>query len=291
MEYPSFLVQGADGEAFADVFDVVLGSEVASTLDYALGHELVLAHGVADANFSIHDDAPFTVVGILEPTGTPVDQTLHVSLEAIEAIHIGWQNGVKLPGSSALREAADLAALEPDHVTAAMLGLKSRIATLKVQREINEYRGEPLMAILPGVALTELWQMMGLLENVLRLISLLVLGSAVLGLSAMLLASIRERDQEIQLLRVIGAPPLFLFLLIELEALLITLLGVAAGALSLFVCLLLIDDWLMASFGLHVSPMVLSGDSLYLLLAVFIATFVAAATPSFNAYRYARLAG
>lgn len=140
----------------------------------------------------------------------------------------------------------------------------------------------------PGVALTELWQMMSLLENTLRLISLLVLGSAVLGLSAMLLASIREREREIQLLRVIGAPPLFLFLLIELEALLITLAAVAVGALSLSLCLLLLSDWLMVNFGLHVSPLVLSGDGVYLLLVIFAATLVAAAIPSLKAYSKAK---
>ena len=278
-----------DGRPFDDVYDVVLGSEVARKLGYSLGDELVVAHGVADASFSVHDDAPFTVVGILAPTGTPVDRTLHVSLLGIEAIHIGWEHGVKMPGSTEKREAADLSELEPDHITGAMLGLKSRAATLKMQREINEFGGEPLMAILPGVALTELWQMMGLLENALRLISLLVLGSAVLGLSAMLLASMREREQEIQLLRVIGAPPLFLFLLIELEALLITLAGILLGALCLFACLLLIDDWLVTRFGLHVSPIILSGDSIYLLLAVLVATLVAAATPSFRAYKNARM--
>ena len=71
----------------------------------------------------------------------------------------------------------------------------------------------------------------------------------------------------------------------------ITVIGVALGALCLFVCLLFVDDLLMARFGLHVSPMILSGDSVYLLLAVFLATLVAAAIPSFNAYRNARLGG
>ncbi|MEM8767019.1 MAG: ABC transporter permease [Pseudomonadota bacterium] len=279
----------AEGQPFTDVYDVVLGSEVARKLGYSLGDELIVAHGIAEVSYALHDDSPFTVVGILAPTGTPVDQTLHVSLKGIEAIHIGWEQGVKLQGSTELRESSDLSVLEPDHITAAMLGLKSRAATFKMQRLINEFADEPLLAILPGVALTELWQMMGVLENVLRLISLLVLGSAVLGLAAMLLASIRERDQEIQLLRVIGAPPLFLFLLIELEALLITAFGVALGALVLFLCVVLVDDWLMVSFGLHVSPLIFSGDSVYLIAAVLLATLVAAATPSFNAYRRARL--
>jgi len=115
------------------------------------------------------------------------------------------------------------------------------MATFNVQREINNYTEEPLLAILPGVALSELWQMMKVLENTLRLISILILVAALLGLSAMLLASIRERNQEIQLLRAIGASPTFLFLLIELEALLITVFSTLFGALILYICLLFLQ--------------------------------------------------
>ena len=93
---------------------------------------------------------------------------------------------------------------------AMMLGLTSRMATFRVQRDIKNYSNQPLTVILPGVALAELWQMMGLLKNTLRLISGLILIAVQLGLSAMMLASIRAREHEIHLLRVIGAPPWFL---------------------------------------------------------------------------------
>src|SRR5699024_4415626 len=135
-------------------FDVVLGSEVARALNYSQDDQLVLAHGLGSTSFSQHDDTPFRVVGILNPTGTPVDQTLHVSLAGIEAMHVGWQNGVKIPGSVAppLGQAHP-APVTPDNITAFMVGLKSKLATFKLQREINDYRQEPLLAILPGATL------------------------------------------------------------------------------------------------------------------------------------------
>ena len=169
-----------------------------------------------------------------------------------------------------------------------MLGLKSRIMTFRVQREINNYSGEPLLAILPGVALSELWQMMAILEDTLRLISFLVLAAALLGLSAMLLASIRERNREIQLLRVIGAPPGFLFLLIELEALLISAGSILLGAGMLYLCLAVARDFLATQFGLHIEVMTISAESLYLLLIIVASTMIAAAIPSLYAYRGAR---
>lgn len=278
------------GKPFEGMFDVVIGSDIAKKLGYSLGEKLVLAHGIASTSFSLHDDLPFVVTGILQPTGTPVDQTLHVSLAGIEAIHVGWQQGVKIPGQQPTPK--ELQGLEqelhPASVTALMVGLTSRMATFHVQRHINNYRKEPLMAILPGVALSELWQMMGILENTLLLISILVFASSLLGLSAMQLSSIREREREIQLLRVVGAPPSFLFLLIELEVLLITLCSVLLGAGLLSLCLLIAKDTLVSEFGLHISMSIFSESSLYLVGIIILASSVAAIIPSLKAYVKAR---
>ena len=138
-----------EGEPFNEVFDVVLGSKVARALGYQLGDKLVLAHGLAATSFSLHDDRPFTIVGILEPTGTPVDQTLHVSLQGIEAIHIDWKHGVKIPKSTTTQSEIQRADLQPKNITAFMLGLKSKLATFRVQRTINHYKQEPFVGNSP----------------------------------------------------------------------------------------------------------------------------------------------
>ncbi|NQX89487.1 MAG: ABC transporter permease [Halioglobus sp.] len=278
----------SEGGGFEGVFGVVLGAEVARQLGYSLGDKLVLAHGVASTSFSLHDDLPFTVVGILEPTGTPVDQTLHVSLQGIEAIHVGWDRGVQLPGKGLTADNVKDQELTPDSITAIMLGLNSRMAIFTVQRRVNQFPEEPLLAILPGVALSELWQMMGLFEMTLRLISLIVLVSAVLGLGAMLLASIRERAQEIRLLRVVGAPPLFLFLLIETEAIVITVFGIVLGVAGLSLCMVLVQEVLSARMGLHLDVLTFTAESLILIGWVLAATFLVAAVPSMSAFNNAK---
>lgn len=276
------------GHAFNQVFDVVIGSDIARTLGYSMGEKVVLSHGLASTSFSQHDDRPFKVVGILAPTGTPVDQTLHVSLAGIEAIHVGWQQGIKMPAASITTDHIKQLQLQPESITAFMLGLKSRMATFRVQRTINEYGREPLLAILPGVALSELWQMMNVLENTLRLISVLILIAALLGLSAMLLASIRERNHEVQLLRIIGAPPIFLFLLIELEALLIILLSTVLGVSILYACLVTAGNFLASEYGLYIQSNILSGSALHLVLIVIIANLAAAAIPALTMYKSAK---
>lgn len=281
-------LQFASGEPFEGVFDVVLGFDVAKQLEHTLGDKVILAHGIASTSFSLHDDRPFKVVGILAPTGTPVDQTVHVSLQGIEAIHIGWQQGVKMPGGILSTEQLTRLELQPKSITAFMLGLKSRIATFRVQREINHYGREPLLAILPGVALSELWQMMAMFESTLRLISIFILVSALLGLSAMLLASIREREREVRLLRVVGAPPQFLFLLIELEALLISVVSTLLGVSMLYVGLAIVGDALVSNFGLHISTNILSQSNVHILFWVACSTIIVAAIPSFGAYKRAK---
>ncbi len=279
----------SDGNQFSETYDVVLGAEVARALGYSLGQELILAHGVVSTAFNLHEGKPFTVVGILAPTGTPVDQTVHVSLEGIEAIHVGGQPEFGSPPAGTSRASAGQVELVPESITAFMLGLNSRMVTFRVQRQINEFSGEPLLAILPGVALTELWQMVGMFENVLRLISLLVLVAAVLGLGAVLLASVREREHEIRLLRVLGAPPYYLFFLMELEALLICLAGMLLGVVALYVCLAAIEDALFANFGLHLDPSVFTLEGAVIMLLVLAAALLAAAIPSMRVYSRAKV--
>lgn len=277
----------ATGQAFNDLYDVVLGAEVARALNYQTADQLVLAHGMAATSFSVHDDKPFTVSGILNPTGTPVDQTVHVSLEAISAIHLGWQNGVRLPGMTPAADQIAEDALTPDSITAFLVGLKSRMATFRFQREINTYRPEALTAILPGVTLTELWQTMAILENTLRLVALLVLLSALLGLSATLLTSVRERRREIAILRTLGASPVFIFLLIQAEALLITLSAAVTAVLLLSGLLFASSDYLASQFGIFPSLNILSEQTLWLLGIILSGALLVSTIPALSAYRSA----
>jgi len=77
----------ARGRRFEDSHDAVLGAEVAQTLGYGIGDSIVIAHGAGDVSFSLHEEHPFRVVGVLARTGTPVDRTVHVTLEGLDAVH------------------------------------------------------------------------------------------------------------------------------------------------------------------------------------------------------------
>ncbi len=278
----------AQGKGFEQMLDVVIGSEIAKSLHYELGDTLVLAHGLGATSFSHHDDQPFVVTGILAPTGTPVDQTLFVHLHAIEWIHKGSAHSREVAGSAHNPSGILGADLLPESLTAMFVGLKSKLQTFHVQRLINNYKAEPLSAVLPGVALSELWQLMAALENALVLISVLVLISACLGVSAMLLSTIRDRHREIQLLRAMGAPPLFLFALIQLEAAVITFVSVVLAVVILMVSLIGLHDYVLAKVGMSLSANIVTPHSMSLIGVLFLLCALVAMIPSLWGYLLAR---
>lgn len=275
----------AKGKEFSQVFDVVLGSQVAKKLGYDIGSSLVLAHGISHKSFSMHDDKPFKVVGILEPTGTPVDQTLHVSLEAIEAIHIDWHNGTRIPGVNVDAKDVEKYDLTPSNITAFLVGLNNKIATFAMQRKINDYPNEALMAILPGATLANLWNIISSIEVVLMIISALVLFSALIGMSTMLLSSLKERHRELAILRAIGARPLFSLLLIETEILLITCLGIICAIGSFYLFIILSQGYLLDTYGLYISYDLFTIGILKLIVGIIISALLIGLVPAFMAYR------
>jgi putative ABC transport system permease protein len=275
----------AQGARFDDLFDAVIGSRVAQQLDYQLGDEITLAHGAGPVSFVEHADKPFRIVGILAPTGTPVDNTVHVSLQAIEAIHADWVGGSPVPGMSFSAEQVRGMDLKPRSVTAVMVGLKSRVAVFQVQRMVNTWRDEPLMAIIPGVALQQLWQMMAIAENALALIAWAVLLVALLVMLTALLTGLNERRREMAILRAVGARPWQIFALIVGETLLLTVLGVLVGALLLQLVAALATPLLSARLGLNVALWLPAANEWRLMAAVIGAGALSGLWPAWRAYR------
>ncbi len=275
----------ASGRTFDGVHEAVLGAEVAARLGYALEQEIIIAHGSGAVSFIQHDDQPFRVVGILQPTGTPVDRTVHIPLEGWEAIHIGWIGGAPIPGRRITPEQALTRDLTPKSITAALVGLESRMSIFRMQREINEYRREPLQAILPGVALQELWSLIGMVERVLLVISGFVVVVGLVGLLTALLTGIDERRREMAILRSVGARPVHIFGLIIGEAGVLTLLGTSLGLGLLYLLLLFTQPIAESHFGLFFAIGFPTLVEFAILGAVLLAGLLAGAIPALRAYR------
>ncbi len=274
----------SQGKEFNGLFQTVLGSDVAKQLGYKIGSEIIIAHGISDVGFSRHDNLPFTVTGILAPTGTPVDKTVHVSLEAIEAIHVGWESGARL-GPTPTADALQARDFQPKQITAMLVGLKSRIQTFALQRQINTYPKEPLSAIMPGVALHELWGMMSVAEQALMAVSGFVVVAGLLGMLSSLLTSLQERRREMAILRAMGARPRHVFSLLISEASLLTFAGILTGVAGLYSILALLQPVIQQSYGIHLTLTALSPYEWMLLGFVQFAGIVIGFIPAFRAYR------
>lgn len=274
----------SQGKPFSGLFDTVIGSDVAKKLGYKVGSKIIIAHGISDVGFSRHDKLPFTVVGILAPTGTPVDKTVHVSLQAIEAIHVGWESGAHL-GNTPSQSELEKHQFQPQQITAMLIGLKSRIQAFALQRQINEYRQEPLSAILPGVALQELWGMMSVAEQALMAVSIFVVIAGLLGMLSSLLTSLQERRREMSILRAMGARPKHVFSLLVSEASVLTFLGILVGLTGLYVLLSIAAPVIESQYGIKIQLEGISGYEWQLLSYIQGAGMLIGFIPALRAYR------
>jgi putative ABC transport system permease protein len=272
-----------DGAIMSDLFDTVIGADVATTLGYDIGDPIVVAHGLA--SFSQHKDQPFRVSGILEKTGTPVDRTVIVSLEAIEAVHVDWQSGAQVPGQSTPADVIRQMKLEPQAITAALVGVKSRLQVFGLQRSINEYSQEPLLAILPGVALQELWQIVGIAETALIAVSAMVVVTALIGMMATIFSSLNERRREMAIFRAMGARPSVILGLLVLEAVLMAAMGAILGLALLYVGLFIGQPLIDSAFGLLLPINAPTIREVWVLLGVVFASAIVSMVPALRAYR------
>lgn len=275
----------ANGARFDDLYDAVIGAEVAKRLQHKVGDEIVLAHGTGRVSLSDHADKPFRVVGVLQRTGTPVDTSVLVSLAAIEAIHLDWQSGVHLRGAEVSAQAARQHDLTPTSITAFLVGLRSRIATFGVQRQINTYAEEPMLAVMPGVALQQLWATLGTAESTLRLISALVVLLGLTSLVALLVATLQERRQEMAVLRALGARPRSVATLLVFEATLVTAAACALAVALLGVGSLLARGWLLETYGLAIDRVGPDARECAWVALIIVAGALAGLLPALLAYR------
>ena len=272
------------GNPFNETFDVVIGNDVAKILKYKLEDDIIIAHGIASQ--SLHDEFPFKIKGILKKTGTPTDRLVLVSLEALEAIHKDWQSGSRIPLQKSKTKGNIINLnLEPKEITAAIIKIKSPIKVFKIQREINNYETEPLKAIIPGIALTKLWQIVSITENIMLSISTMVIISSIIGLVAILYSTLSGRRKEMALLRIVGASPKTIFFLMMLESLMISVFSIFFSLLLVQIFSIIIFPILDYKYGIYLEHKLFNIKDFYFLTLVLISSLIVSIFPSIQAFK------
>lgn len=279
----------AEGRAAEGVFDVTLGADVSRELGYAVGDDIAVTHGIGAIGFLNHDDKPFQVVGVLEKTFTPVDRAIYVTMEGIEAIHMGWEDGAPpMPGEEVTAEHIhDMDEIHLTQVTSFFLGTQNRRDVLRLQREINDYEAEPMMAVIPGLALNEMWRGIGYAEDGLRVVTVCVVIVGLLGMLVSLYTSLNERRREMAILRALGAGPRKIVSLLVFESFVLALLGAVLGVAIVYGALSLGQPIVEARFGLYLPIRPLGSLEYIYLAAVIGAGFLIGLIPAIKAYRTA----
>jgi len=221
------------GVAFAELSETVLGSDVAEKLSYRVGSKIQITHGSVESIGSKHDDFSFVVTGILNKTGTPIDRAIFLDLKGYELLHLGWKSGKKIfnlddINLSSLPEDA----LIPKTVTAAFIGLKSKLTLFNFSKNIREYPKEAISAVIPGIALSELWSIVGLVDKGFQLLSWIIIAISLIAMVTLIIASLDNRKQEMTIYRANGASPKFLAMMVLCESLVIGLTAIV-GAIIL----------------------------------------------------------
>ncbi|SDE62525.1 ABC transporter permease [Ruegeria marina] len=290
----------------------VVGAEVAARFDYAPGAVIVNAHGSGEVSFDLHDDAPFTISGVLAPTGTAVDRMVFVTLEGFDALHAeedapaadpldpaamptddhddhddhGGHDGHDDHEDHGEHEGTEAKhSHEPDRINAVYVGLIDRTNVLGLQRAINERPSDALSAVLPAVALTELWGITGTAERAMRLMAWAVALAGMIGMVVMLSATLDTRRREFAILRSVGATPTRIFALIVAEAAILTAAGLILGLVLLTVATFVTDPILSARFGLRLGLNVFGAREMATLFVIFCAGLLASLIPAVRVYR------
>ena len=316
----------AAGHVIATPRDVVLGSEVAATLGLRMGDSVTVGHGLnAVAGLGDHESHPFTVVGILQQTSTPLDRALFVTLDGIEAMHeAGAADGGGMPGAmpgaapaampgaapavmpgaappsmpGAAAPAATPGAAPPEYIpptnifqdqpralSAFLVGTRTRYETLRLQREINQYKAEPLTAVIPGVTLGELWRTLGTVEGGLRLVGALTIIVGLIGMLVALYSSLEARRREMAVLRAVGARPSMIVSLLVLESGMLTLLGCVLGVALTMGGFALAQGTIEARTGVHIAVQVPGALEWTYIGIVLAAGVLVGLVPAWRAYR------
>lgn len=272
------------GKLAFGVFDVVLGSDVAENLKHNVGDKIVLTHGIQAEGLYHHDQTPFEITGILKKTHTPIDKSVYISLLGMEAMHIGWETGV--PDNKVIDQSAfSPEKLKIKQITSFMVGLKNRVAILRMRRTIDTYEDEPIMAIIPSLTLQEMWQTLSYVEKVLSVVGLLVLIVGFLTIIIALYTSINERRREMSIFRSLGAHPWQILGLILYESFILVFMGILVGVLALYGLIISLKPILEKEFSVFIEVHSMNSEEYSFLFIVLLIAPLIGLIPGIRAYK------
>lgn len=266
----------ARGRMSESPLEAVFGAEAAARTGIKLADRFAGSHGLARGG-EAHEDAPYTVVGILKPTGSVLDRLILTPVESVWRVH-ELVHGIEdddIEAKAAMEEERELTSL--------LVQYASPLAAMSLPRMVNSQ--PELQAAQPAFESAKLFNMLGAGVDVLRAIAGIVLLAAGLSMFAALYSALEERKTDLAILRTLGAPPSKLFRLLLIEGLLLASSGALLGWFAGHAALEMVGRLLVENRNLPLSGLVVAPQEAWLAALAAAIGVAAAAIPAARAYR------
>jgi putative ABC transport system permease protein len=274
------------GNNSLELNNTIFGADVAKKLNSNIGDKINIVHG-SNADMGIeHDDFSFELSGILSKTGTPIDKLVFINLQGYELVHLGWKSGKKIFSLKNQDLATiDTSQLIPKTITAAFVGLKSKLTIFNFQKDMREYQEEPISAVIPSIALSELWSIVGVVDKGFKLLSWIVIIISLIAMITLIINSLENRKREMLIYRANGASPLDLSLMVVIEAIFIGLVSIILALIFVFLISYFASSQLSINFGVSANFSFLTANEATILSIILLAGVLSSLVPAFITYR------
>ena len=286
----------AEGKIWQYNMEATVGANVASELGLKLGDTFSSSHGFADDDHAAHDHAEFKVVGILAPTGAVIDQLILTTTQSFWLVHehdaTAEDEHHDHDHDHAHHDHSHAPTMPPNlldepeekEITSLLVKFKGRnFQTLNMPRNINEKT--EMQAASPAIEINRLYSLMGTGEQVLKMLAIVIIFVSALSIFISLFSSLRERQYELSLMRVMGAGRTKLFALIVLEGLLLAILGYIIGIVLGHLAMQIMATTMEATYKYSFSAWEFLKVEWWLLAGALIIGFLAAVLPAIQAAR------
>ncbi|MBA2114316.1 ABC transporter permease [Bremerella alba] len=187
-------------------FEAVIGSMVAQHTGLKIGDKIAASHG-GDPN-DIHTDSPFTVVGILAPSGTPNDRAVFVNMEGFylmsghAKVEEAEEVGANVTGSTISRRQP--LPIKQREVTAVLIRTSDPFSPIIIKNRVNE--GNIAQIVMPVMEITSLFELIVKpIQTLLLVITVLICIVSGISILVSIYNSMNDRKREIAVMRALGA--------------------------------------------------------------------------------------
>lgn len=275
------------GEWFGAEMTATIGATIAKNLGVEVGDQLESAHGLAEGAGG-HEEHPFTVVGIMEPSGSVLDQLILVSVQSVWEVHSSHEEHTHEEGGDhheivtldRLGLEVTKEQLESEDITSLLIKYRSPMAAVQLPRIVNGTSN--LQAASPPYETARLFNIIGVGVDVVNMLGLVIIILSATSVFIALINSLKERKYELAIMRSMGASQLKIFLLILTEGIVLTIIGSAFGFALAHIGFAILADTMEQ---IQTSGMFFVLDEYKVMLGSLTVGIFASIIPAFLAYR------